>query len=172
MKKIVLAILLIFTVSASGSKLYKVVNADGSITYTDTPQNGAVQLDLERTNSVIMPALADANQGQQQSKNQKKAFPEYKLEVLTPSDKETIRNNLGKVTVAARLEPVGNGKFELYLDGVLAQTSPAPSFQLQNVVRGEHSFQVKFIHHTGKILALSKPSVFYMHQASVLINPN
>mgnify|MGYP007121701476 CR=1 FL=1 len=30
-------------------------------------QNGAVQLDLERTNSVIMPALADANQGQQQS---------------------------------------------------------------------------------------------------------
>ncbi|MFA3792655.1 DUF4124 domain-containing protein [Aliiglaciecola sp. SL4] len=171
MKKTIVIPLLLFTVAATGETLYKIVNSDGSITYTDTPQSGAQPLDLQNSNSTVMPSLTNGG-ARKQSKRTKIEFPEYQLKILSPADKATVRNNAGKISVSAQLEPVGNGKFEIYLDGELVQTSPAPSFQLQNVVRGEHSIQVKFIHHTGKILALSKPRVFYMHQASTLINPN
>ncbi|GAA6186020.1 MULTISPECIES: DUF4124 domain-containing protein [Alteromonadaceae] len=171
MKKTIVVSLLLFAVTANGEKLYKVINADGSVTYTDTPQSGAVQLDLEDANSAVMPSLLNGVANKQVKKSRLE-FPDYQLEIISPAEEETIRHNSGKVLVSARLEPVGNGKFEIYLDSELVQTSPAPSFQLQNVVRGEHSIQVKFIHHTGKILALSKPRVFYMHQASTLINPN
>ncbi|GAB2685012.1 DUF4124 domain-containing protein [Aliiglaciecola sp. 3_MG-2023] len=171
MKKTIIIALLLFSVAAIGETLYKIVNSDGSITYTDTPQSGAEPLDLENTNSTVMPSLTNGV-SKKPIKRNRLEFPDYQLKIISPADKQTLRNNSGKVSVTAQLEPVGNGKFEIYLDGELVQTSPAPSFRLQNVVRGEHSIQVKFIHHTGKILALSKPRVFYMHQASTLINPN
>ena len=171
MKKLIVILTLPIALLASAGELYKIVHKDGSVTYTDTPQAGAVEVDMSKSNSAVMPAL---NKGTSQlpSKRVAKAFPDYSLSIVSPADQQTIRNNLGKVTVNGRITPIGNGKFELYLDGALAQTSTAPSFQLQNVVRGEHSIQIKFIHHTGKILASSESSVFFMHQASVLINPN
>jgi hypothetical protein len=172
MKILIITIALIFTLSVSAAQLYKIIHSDGSVTYTDTPQTGAVEVKMTGTNSAVIPRLKSANANQQPAKRLDKSFPAYNLELISPQHEATVRNNLGKVSVTARLSPIGNGKFELYLDGELVQTSTAPSFHLQNVERGEHSIQVKFIHHTGKILASSNQSVFFMHQASVLINPN
>lgn len=171
MKKLIAILTLSTVLTASAGDLYKIVHKDGSVTYTDTPQLGAVEIDMSKSNSATMPAL-NSGAGQLPAKRVTKAHPNYELNIVSPIDQETIRNNIGKVTVSGQISPIGNGKFELYLDGALAQTSTAPSFQLQNVVRGEHVIQIKFIHHTGKILASSKPSVFFMHQASVLINSN
>ncbi|WJG08927.1 DUF4124 domain-containing protein [Aliiglaciecola sp. LCG003] len=155
---------------ANAGTLYKIVNSDGSVTYTDSPQAGAVEVNMEHSNSAVMPSLsANSNAAQ---KRLAKAQPSYQLSISSPSDQETIRNNLGKVSVTAKISPIGNGKFQLYLDGTLAQTSPAPSFQLQDVDRGEHSIQVKFVSHKGKILASSQSIVFFLHQASILINSN
>lgn len=171
MKLIICALTCVLAFAANARELYKVVQQDGTVIYTDKPQKGAVPVDLAKTNSATMPALT-GNQTQQLPTRKSEKLPQYKLSVVSPANQATIRNNVGKVTVTGQLDPIGNGKFELYLDGQLVQTSPAPSFQLTNVVRGEHSVQIKFIHHTGKILASSEPSVFYMHQASVFINPN
>lgn len=163
---------LFFAVTVSATQLYKVVHLDGSVTYTDTPQEGAVEVDVTKTNSVTVPSLNAGNQTQLPAKRVDKKYPAYQLSIVSPQNEATVRNNLGKVTVKAQLSPIGSGRFDLYLDGEIAQSSPAPSFQLQNVVRGEHDIQVKFVHHTGKILASSKKIVFFMHQASILINPN
>ncbi|GAB5381454.1 MAG: hypothetical protein Alis3KO_34260 [Aliiglaciecola sp.] len=172
MKLIITTLTCVLALAVNASELYKIVHEDGTVTYTDKPTKGAVLVDLEKTNSATMPALVDSKTQQLPAKRVDKALPKYQLTILSPAKEETIRNNLGKVTVTGQLDPVGNGKFELYLDGQLVQTSPAPSFQLQDVVRGEHSIQIKFIHHTGKILASSEPRVFFVHQASVFINPN
>ncbi|GAA0859638.1 DUF4124 domain-containing protein [Aliiglaciecola litoralis] len=172
MKILIVIIALILSATISATQLYKIVHADGSVTYTDTPQEGAVEVDMTKTNSVTVPALNTGNKTQLPAKRLEQKFPDYQLSIVSPQNQATLRNNQGKLTVKAQLSPVGNGKFELFLDGQLVQSSPAPSFQLQNVDRGEHKIQVKFIHHTGKILASSKEIVFFMHQASILINRN
>lgn len=172
MKLIIATLTCVFALAANAAELYKIVHKDGTVTYTDKPKAGAVLVDLGKTNSVTMPSLNAGATQQLPAKSSNTALPKYGLSILSPAQQETIRNTQGKVTVTGQLEPIGNGKFELYLDGALVQTSPAPSFQLMDVVRGEHSVQIKYIHHTGKILASSDPHVFYMHQASVFINPN
>lgn len=166
---ITLSVLLASGVGAA--TLYKIVNADGSVTYTDTPQPDAEPVDLSKVNSAVMPSLTDGSTKPVKKTVQIK-FPEYSLSFNTPAEQQTIRDNLGKVTVSATLTPTGNGIFQLFFDGTLVQSQPAPVFQLNDVERGEHKIQIKFKHHTGKILASTEPRVFYLRRASALINPN
>lgn len=182
MKKITLGLyillsLLVTTVTNS-AQLYKIVNDDGSVTYTDTYQPNAQEVNLTSTNSAVMPSISASSTASNRQKKVLKEFPEYKLTFISPVDKQTIRNNSGNMTISASLNSASNltatpsGKFQLIIDGMLKQSKPVPIFTVQNLDRGEHSVQIKLIHQTGKILASTETRVFYLKQASRLINPN
>lgn len=170
MKIRLLIISCLLSLSLSATTLYKVVGKDGSVTYTDTPQAGAQPVELGKVNVVDSPApkkpLAKA------SKLTGKRYPDYELTMTSPSDGESIRSNQGQLSVSATLSPQGNGTFQLFLDDVLYDTNASPVFRLENVDRGEHSLQIKFLHHSGKILASTQKHVVYLHRTSVLINAN
>lgn len=163
------------TTMVNSAQLYKIVNEDGSVTYTDTYQPDAQEVDLTSSNSAVMASMPTPSNPQ---KKTIKAFPVFKLNFISPEDKQTIRNNLGTVTIFASLSSakttvaMPSGKFQLFIDGKLAQSKPVPTFTVQNLDRGEHSVQIKLIHQTGKILASTETRVFYLKQASRLINPN
>ena len=167
---------LLATVTHS-AQLYKIINQDGSVTYTDKYQPNAQVVDLSSVNSAVMPSIptpaVTPNQRDTPEKN-----PDYKLTFISPEDKQTIRNNLGTVSFSATLSSTDNlsalpdGKFYLILNGKLIQSNSAPTFTVQNLDRGEHNVQIKLIHQTGKILASTQTRVFYLKQASRLINPN
>lgn len=166
---------LLATTVANSAPLYKVVNENGSVTYTDTYQPDAKEVDLTSINSAVMPAIPTPSN---QQKRMIKEFPVYELTFISPEDKQTIRNNLGIMTISASLRSAANltatpsGKFQLIIDGKPEQSNAVPTFTVKNLDRGEHSVQIKLIHQTGKILASTETRVFYLKQASRLINPN
>lgn len=173
MTRYLLISLLVFASCLSAMTLYKVVKKDGTVVYTDTPAEGAEKVNFKGLNSAVMPSMK-AKQGNQkkQTKTLERKLPDYKMVMISPKEGETVRNNLGNLTVTAQLTPNGTGQFLLFLDDQLYQTKTTPSFSLTNLDRGEHSIQVKFKHNSGKILASTPKQKVFLHRASLLISPN
>lgn len=147
-------------------KIYKIVNEDGSITFSDTPVSGAevlvISVPTSNISSNMSPKTIQIPPNQTEQVN-------YKLNVITPENDATIRNNLGTFTIATSIEPVATGLFQLNINGQIIE-SPSGTFQLQKMNRGAYQYTVKFIDTSGKIIASTQTRNLYLHQASVLNN--
>jgi hypothetical protein len=163
------------SMSIASTVVYKKTNQDGTVSYSDEPSEGAVQLDQSTSNTVVMPSMLSPKRSSNVSENSKKSLsdkPLYTLSINSPSSEQTIRSNIGEVDVVASINPKASGIFQLMLNGELHLTQPTPVFHLQDLQRGEYSLQVRFVGKSGKILALTDTQIFYLHKASVLINAN
>ena len=154
----------LFALSAQSATLYKVVQADGTVVYTDRPVAGAVPVALPNANTSQSLAPKQVTKPTAPSKPD----VNYNISILSPAHEETIRNNQGEVKVSASIEPKAVGLFQLVLNGQVLATGASPQFVVQGVPRGEHQLEVRLVSKSGKILASSPTRVFYLHQASVL----
>ena len=173
MARSILLLCIVFTCYLSATTLYKVVNKDGTVTYTDRPVKGAKEVDFKDLNSAVMPSMQSGrNTAQRNTKRVERALPDFELTMLSPGDGETIRDNQGNLNVSGQLQPAGSGEFLLFLNDQLKDTQNVPRFTLTNLDRGEHTVQIKFKHNSGKILASTQKQTVFLHRASALINSN
>lgn len=180
LKTLLTSILLVFIFEASAAtKIYKVVRADGSIIYTDKPGNGATEFELKSGSNIIdtpsKPATTQPgnNLSPNNSANRTPSKQtNYQINIASPANEATIRSNEGRVNITANLTPMGAGTFQLYLNGELVQHSNSPQFLLEGLERGEYNAQIRFLDQTGKLLALSSISKFYLQKVSALLRPN
>ncbi|MDC8832525.1 DUF4124 domain-containing protein [Alteromonas gilva] len=154
---------------AYAQQVYKVVNQDGSVTYTDKPLPGAQPVQLGPLNQVAMPTPQITPRVTRQTSP---ATPKPQLEVLSPADEATVRNNSGNMQIAVKVtHPDTDGRYHLYMDGALLKEQSTPVFQVEGINRGAHTFYIEHTDNKGKTLASTTPRTFYLHQASRLINP-
>ncbi|GGD62219.1 DUF4124 domain-containing protein [Lacimicrobium alkaliphilum] len=163
-------LMLLLMTTAQADTLYKVIKADGTVMYTDQPVAGAEPVELPRVNTA--ESLAAKNAAASRNKSDRPEV-QYQLSILYPKSQQTLRDNQGKVTVVAQMQPqtTGAGAFELLMDGKSLATSPSPRFELTEVNRGAHTIEVRYVNNSGKVLASSSPTEFFLHQASVLNRP-
>jgi hypothetical protein len=167
--------LLLLCVGASAQVVYKTVKADGSVVYSDVLTDGAVAVNLSAMNTVVVPALNDASKPKVAARipaSKPKPEVEYVVSVLSPMAEETLRNNAGNVNINVDVTPKKAGKFQLIMNNQVVKTQQNNQFELENVERGAHVIEVKFLDNSGKYLASSKPQTFYLQKASALINAN
>ncbi|GLR72517.1 DUF4124 domain-containing protein [Agaribacter marinus] len=150
------------------AKVYKTVHEDGTVTYSDTPSAGAIEVEIKSTITTIPASPLKPPKTSLQNTIKKKS---YQLSVLQPNDEQTIRSNSGDITIAAALEPKLAGLFTLSLSGTDYQ-SPTGMFALKNVDRGEHTYQIHFTDNTGKVIASTPPRKLYLHRTSLINRPN
>lgn len=149
-------------------EIYKVVNQDGSVTYTDKPVVNAEPVELGPDNRMSMPTPPPV---QTATTNSKASKPKPVIEVVQPKPEATVRNNAGNMTIAANVSNADKqGKFKLYINDTLVKEQSNAVFHLQGINRGAHTFYITHIDNTGKTLASTSPQTFYLHQASRLIN--
>lgn len=162
---LILVSLCAFYSFAQNTTIYKTTHKDGTVTYSDQPSPGAVQVSLDvNTNTmqsnapkmVILPQVT-----------QKKR--EYQLNIVSPENDATVRNNMGNIDIAASLQPSHAGLFQLTINGQKLQ-SPTGVFKLENMDRGSYQYQVEFIGNSGKVIASSETRSLHLHRASALIN--
>jgi hypothetical protein len=166
-------IFVLLSMSLNASVVYKTVNLDGSITFSDVPSEGAEKLDVSTSNSVVMPALVSPQaKTNRTAKSLKQTQMQYQLNVISPSPEQTIRSNIGKMKVVASITPNVPGNYQLLLNGVLHKSQTSGTFQLKDMQRGEYTAQVRFVGNSGKVLALTDMQTFYLHKASALIKAN
>ena len=149
-------------------EIYKVVNQDGSVTYTDKPVLSAERVELGPDNRMTLPPPQPPLSVNTAKTNKE---PKPVIEVVNPKPEATVRNNAGNMTIAANVDNADpQGRFKLFIDNKLVQEQSNAVFQLQGINRGAHTFYITHTDNTGKTLASTSPQTFYLHQASRLIN--
>ncbi len=149
------------------STVYKWVDKNGKIHYTDKPINNAnpVKFKENTENHVSLPPVPGipTNTSPTPSKS-----VQYQLTIIKPIEEETIRNNNGNVSVIAQIKPKLQSALtlQLYLDNqVFGEPQTSTVFSLSNINRGEHQVIIKLIDKNGKILASSLPRTFFLHRS-------
>ena len=165
---LIILVLAVHSTSVHAGKIYKTVNTDGTITYSDQPTPGAVEVDFASNTTTI---VQNPNIQTKQPKTIKQKKPvEHALNVTSPAIDATIRNTMGNVTISASVTPNAPGHYELSLHEKKLR-STAGTFLIKGLPRGEYSYQINFVSTSGKVIASSPVRRFFMHKPSALIKP-
>ena len=145
--------------------MYKVTDADGNVTFTDTPllsSDGKIE-----EHSVHAPNSAkptEATRAPAESVEVEEPI-RYDTRIVTPADNATIPMGPGNFAVQAALTPrlASDETLQLLLDGdPVGAPQRIANWQLTNVYRGEHKLQVVRLDERGVQLDASPASTVYV----------
>ena len=156
---------------AAAETIYKVVDEEGNVTFTDTPPNDADAIvephSILGTNTT--PAVATAPENPVKTV-QADAEASYVTRIVSPADESTIPMGPGDFVVEAEVSPgLDNGEqLILLLDGeAVGAPQSVPRWQVTNVFRGAHQLQVVRVSKTGAAQSQSTEHTVYVMRPSV-----
>ncbi len=149
--------------------VYRWVDADGTVHFTDTPREGAERVHVPPPQTYTAPKLPPVTPRVEEPEPP----VEYtRFELIAPEPDATIRDNTGALTASFALDPklkANKGhRLVVLLDGKSVQKSKSVTVNLDNVERGEHSLQGQVVDGRGKVLMSSQAITVYMHRQSAL----
>ena len=174
---VLIAMLLIAGFVSAG--VYKWVDKDGNIHYSDTapPHGQAQELELPETSRYkprVLPSKtpqAGSVQAQPDSGEAEKPTSYPTVEIVQPENAGTVRSNQGDVTVEVQLDPaLAEGHVLAFvLDGeAIPDKVASTSFQIKSVDRGTHSLVATVQDEQGKELGRSSTISFTLRKTSLL----
>lgn len=177
--KVFVSLLLMMIICASNAQIYKWIDNQGGVHFSDTPQKGAQIITLpDEQNSSSLPSVTP----QTATKSNKlhdhtlvKLKHSYtKMEIVRPESGATIRNNQGFVTVTAQTEPdlfPGDKLQLLYDNAALGAPQKNPVFEINGMYRGSHTLAVQVMDEAGNAIDSSDPITIYVFRPRVGMVP-
>lgn len=164
------ALIIFFTFFAvvAQSAVYKWTDENGKVHYSDKPieNSETVEFKSNTQNQIKLqipsPIVSDVET--------EDSVPQYRINITSPSEEETIRDNEGNITIMATISPDLSTSHVLVLlmDGkVMGPPQNSPIFSLKDIDRGEHEFEIKVVAQNGKQLASTSPRKVFLHRAIV-----
>lgn len=174
MRLIAIFFLLSITASATAA-VYKWVQPDGSIIYSDRqPAGNTSPTDLPPVQEIKMPppppSPPGSNPSDQADQTQTTAYT--KLEITEPTDDSTIAGNAGQISIKLALEPPLDAEqgdmVSIFLDGNEIGQGKSTALTLTNVDRGTHSLQAVVKNAKGSALITSSSITVHLQRVSSL----
>lgn len=175
MKKWLFLLFCLF-LSPASADVYKWVDNDGNIHYSDqSPEEGAEPVELPKGVYYTPPPLPDgAEEGSEEEAASQPGPVAYgELVITRPAMNEVIRSNEGIVTVEYTIEPdlVPGDEFKIILDGLKHKDGvKGTSITLNDINPGSHTLKVQVLR-GGVAVETSKSVIFHLLRESV-IDPN
>lgn len=176
---LLLAALVAWTGSAFAQQIYKTVDENGNVVFTDIPPRDdevGEQIVVEQPNSFsVDEAVGDRSQWIVEPDADEDADAEepreryLSLAIVSPADDEAIRENAGNITIVTEPTPhlkVGH-RMRLIMDGQQVQEGRQAQFKLENVDRGTHTIATEILDEQGRVLIRSAPSTFHMLRVAI-----
>lgn len=178
MRWILMVLLLVSWPVVAAEELWRWVDEDGVIHYSDRPHPGAERVVLESAQSYrapAQPARTEDGVAEEDDDADADGAAYSELRIVSPEPEETLWNIGTELDVRLSISPAMSQAHQLriYLDGSRVEDVPQgrSQFTLGEVYRGEHTLRAAIVDENGRELASSDPVVFYVQQAS-LQNPN
>ncbi|MDR9437767.1 MAG: DUF4124 domain-containing protein [Thiohalophilus sp.] len=156
-----IALLLLTLPVAAADKVYKKVNPDGSVEYSDQPIEGSEEMSVDQAPATRFEKSPDINY--QPPERDRADSSSYEVSITSPGNDESIRDNAGNVTLRGSVEPGLRGGHQLRwrLDGEpLAQSGATVS--LTNMDRGTHTVKLEVVNNDGEVLGASSSVTFHL----------
>lgn len=151
---------------SSTTKIYVWRNEQGVLVFSDSPKPGAEEVKTKPGNVIQSSSLVDT---EVLDITPQEIVEDYKIEVNTPKNNATIRDNTGSIYIEGAIKPRFKAglKVQLVLDDTPYKKPQEHSmFSLRNINRGEHKIKMLLLDEKGKVIASSPSVTFYMHRAS------
>lgn len=167
-KSLPLYLCLILISSTAFAQMYKWVDEEGNISYSDQPPyKGAEQLDTPPLATMPATKIPKKNKPSAATEEAEKETVYTALKITSPQDDMTIRNNAGNFSISVSITPSLNTAqghtISLSMDAkVIKGRSSSTSFNLTNIDRGTHKFKVSVLDKKGKSLFKSKPITVHL----------
>lgn len=159
-------------IATASTTLYKWVDKNGVVHYSDRPAPGAVAIEVKSAQGYEAPPKPAAASPQAAKKPGAADAGYQKLDLWKPENNETLTNTGNTVTVRVRLEPElrPGDTIWIYLDGKRVDGLPATgeAFELKEVWRGSHTVSAVVSDSNGKVLIKSQSVTFNIFQTNLL----
>ena len=156
------------------AEVYKRVNPDGSVEFTDVPdKKGEKPIAIEPSSSYSppkQPLTLPTPKGPD-----KKAFAGYEsVNITQPADGAIIRDNTGNLTVSVTSSPAlqDGDSYVLLMDGSKVGEGRTGTFKLSNIPRGSHTLWVQIQDGEGNSLIQPRAVTFDLKRFSKLLKPH
>ena len=167
-------LLIIFPVTAEG-EIYKVVNPDGSVTYTDQrPSAGAQPVELKPlsvidTDIQVPEATAGEESQEPTARDLSRQFRDFRI--TQPQNEETFWGTQNTVVISwGASQPVPeNMKVALYVDGQRREAPASGSVSLA-FERGEHQAYAELRDARNRKIVVTPTVTFFVKQHSANFN--
>jgi hypothetical protein len=168
--KLFTLMLLVGPIALAGP-IYKWVDENGVVHYSDQPHENAQQIHLGAPQTYKHTQYAEPDAAATAA-----PAASYKCAVTSPTDQQNFAN-ADTVAVSAQVDPPPSADNQIFvlLDGRLVTGQPTDTLQFTlNVERGEHTVAVVLRDAAGKVACQSAGVTFFVRQTSVLspANPN
>ena len=165
-------LLILATNTATAQTVYKVVDEQGNVTFTDTTPSGAIaeEQSINATNTTPAPQWNGDITSADSEAARAVDSQSFETRITTPADQATIPMGPGtfvvEVAVSPALGPEEN--LVLTLDGAaVGAPQKGAIWQLTNVFRGEHRLQVLRLDADGTQHDASPEHIVYVMRPSV-----
>lgn len=152
-----LVLLLAAEANSDGEEIYKTVDKDGNVVFSDQPAGKAEPVRVGRTNAMQPPAATSKPAG---SAPAGEAGPVYdSVEITSPADGGTVTNPSGNILVRFTLAPPlrQGDSTRLLVDGMPGGIPADGGLLAPTTSRGEHRLEVQVLDAAGTVLATSAP---------------
>lgn len=150
--------------------IYKVVDENGNVTYTDQrPSNDAEPMELPELN-VLDSRAAPANLPTDPEESEVEPL---RLTISSPQNEENIfgTGNTLSVSLESSIEIPRTAQIILYLNDEAQDPIRSLNYTFDFVPRGEHTLRAELQTPSGRVLAETETVTFHMRQASRLNPP-
>ena len=156
-------------------EIYKTVDANGNVVFTDiapvdrSGQPAAQPVTVEPVNSYQPPSAPVSQQGDAPPQSDEVGYYEQ-VDVISPAEDETIRDNSGNVQIQIAISPRlrGDHRLMLILDGAdIGLEAVNGVFELSNVDRGTHTAAGRVLDRQGNTVVESSPVTFNLMRVAL-----
>lgn len=165
-------LLILATAPTMAQTVYKVVDEQGNVTFTDTPPSSAIaeEQSINATNTTPAPQRNGDSTSADSEAARAVDSQSFETRITAPADQATIPMGPGNFVVEVAVSPaLGPGEnLVLTLDGAaVGAPQTGASWQLTNVFRGEHRLQVLRRDADGTQQDASPEHIVYVMRPSV-----
>lgn len=153
--------------------VYRQVDEDGNVTFTDEPDDNAERIQVKPATTVTMPKPETVERQLEEEDEEVGDQDAYDaVSFQAPEDDQAFNSGSGDVEFRVSSEPgLRDGhRFEITLDGQPVGQTRSGSVTVNNVFRGTHNAGVNVINQDGERVFTGDSISFTVHRPSQLNN--
>ena len=146
--------------------VYKWVDANGVVHYSDQPHPNAQKLEVSGAQTFTAPPLPSSSYSPAPEETQPSGPAYQSCEITQPTDQQMLMN-VHQATAVVQTSPSlrAGDEVRLFVDG--KQVPGAGTSFTFPVIRGQHSVEAVIQDNTGQIVCETSTVTFFVHQPSV-----